>query len=142
MRTVIQVLFFEQLQLRTSVAGCLLVSDSLDVSRQAPNEGGWTATGMRENHALKAGMDSMRSRLSELEKECSNMRQEIGSLGRAKKWSIWGNASKKLGLKSQMCSAQEGSVSKQNDRVEGNEKSRDKQRKKEKKKKNRPTSDV
>lgn len=87
------------------------------------------ATGVRENHALKAGMDSMRSRLSELEKECSNMRQEIGSLGRTKKWSIWGNVSKKLGLKSQMCSAQEGSVSKQNDRVEGNEKSRDKQRK-------------
>ncbi|XP_057797756.1 BTB/POZ domain-containing protein At1g30440-like [Salvia miltiorrhiza] len=137
LRTIIQVLFFEQLQLRTSVAGCLLVSDNLDVSRQAPNEGGWTTTAVRENHALKAGMDSMRTRVSELEKECSNMRQEIGSLGRAKRSSIWGNVSKKLGLKSQMCSAQEGSVSKQNDRVEGNEKSRDKHRKEKK----RPTSD-
>ncbi|KAH6757470.1 hypothetical protein C2S51_038813 [Perilla frutescens var. frutescens] len=137
LRTIIQVLFFEQLQLRTSVAGCLLVSDNLDVSRQAPNEASWTATGVRENQALKVGMDSMRTRVSELEKECSNMRQEIAGLGRVKGSSIWGNVYKKLGLKSQMCGAQEGSVSKQSDRVEKLEKSREKQRKEKK----RPTSE-
>lgn len=80
------------------------------------------------------GMDNMRTRVSELEKECSNMRQEIQGLGRVRGSGIWGNVFKKLGLKSQMCSAQEGSVSKQNDRVE---KSRDKHRKEKK----MPTSD-
>lgn len=129
LRTIIQVLFFEQLQLRTSVAGCLLVSDNLDISRQAPNEGSWTNTATRENEVLKVGMDSMRTRVSELEKECSNMRREIAGLDRVKRSSIWGHVTRKLGLKSQMCSAEEGSVSKPNERVE---KSRDNKHAKEK----------
>ena len=120
LRIIVQVLFFEQLQLRTSIAGCFLVSDNLDGSRQlrsgivGSNEGGW-GTAVRENQVLKVGMDSMRMRVSELEKECSNMRQEIEKLGRPKGSSAWGNVSKKFGfkLKSQMCSAQEGSVSNQ-----------------------------
>ncbi|XP_054802960.1 BTB/POZ domain-containing protein At1g30440 [Prosopis cineraria] len=121
LRIIVQVLFFEQLQLRTSIAGCFLVSDNLDGSRQlrsgfaGSNEGGW-ATAVRENQVLKVGMDNMRMRVSELEKECSNMRQEIEKLGRSKGSSTWGTVSKKFGfkLKSQMCSAQEGSVSNQN----------------------------
>ncbi|KAI7740176.1 hypothetical protein M8C21_004703, partial [Ambrosia artemisiifolia] len=76
------------LQLRTSIAGCFLVSDNLaDRSRQfrsglgaASQEGGWN-TAVRENQVLKVGMDSMRLRVSELEKECSNMKQEIEKLG-------------------------------------------------------------
>ncbi|KAF7803924.1 BTB/POZ domain-containing protein [Senna tora] len=120
LRIIVQVLFFEQLQLRTSIAGCFLVSDNLDGSRQlrsgfaGSNEGGW-ATAVRENQVLKVGMDNMRMRVSELEKECSNMRQEIEKLGRPKGSSAWGAVSKKFGfkLKSQMCSAQEGSVSNQ-----------------------------
>ncbi|XP_010241172.1 PREDICTED: BTB/POZ domain-containing protein At1g30440 isoform X2 [Nelumbo nucifera] len=120
LRVVVQVLFFEQLQLRTSIAGCFLVSDNLDGSRQlrsgfaGSNEGGWT-TAVRENQVLKVGMDNMRMRVSELEKECSSMRQEIEKLGRGKNSGTWGNMSKKFGLKikSQMCSAQEGSVSNQ-----------------------------
>ncbi|CAI9089664.1 OLC1v1024283C3 [Oldenlandia corymbosa var. corymbosa] len=122
LRIIVQVLFFEQLQLRTSIAGCFLVSDNLDGgSRQfrsgmvGQNEGGW-ATAVRENQVLKVGMDNMRMRVSELEKECSSMRQEIEKLGRGKGSSTWGNVSKKFGfrMKSQMCSAQEGSVSNQN----------------------------
>ncbi|GLT82141.1 hypothetical protein SLE2022_005510 [Rubroshorea leprosula] len=121
LRIVVQVLFFEQLQLRTSIAGCFLVSDNLDGSRQlrsgfaGSNEGGW-ATAVRENQVLKVGMDNMKMRVSELEKECTNMRQEMEKLGRVKGSSTWGNVSKKFGfkLKSQMCSAQEGSVSNQN----------------------------
>ncbi|KAI3439168.1 uncharacterized protein J3R85_005127 [Psidium guajava] len=120
LRIIVQVLFFEQLQLRTSIAGCFLVSDNLDGSRQlrsglgTSGEGGW-ATAVRENQVLKVGMDNMRMRVSELEKECSNMRQEIEKLGRVKGSSTWGSVSKKLGfrMKSQMCSAQEGSVSNQ-----------------------------
>lgn len=122
LRVVVQVLFFEQLQLRTSIAGCFLVSDNLaDGSRQlrsgfaGSTEGGW-ATAVRENQVLKVGMDNMRMRVSELEKECSNMRQEIEKLGggRPKGSSSW--VSKKFGfkIKSQMCSAEERSVSNQN----------------------------
>ncbi|KAJ4880004.1 BTB/POZ domain-containing protein [Raphanus sativus] len=138
LRVIVQVLFFEQLQLRTSVAGCFLVSDNLDGgSRQlrsggfaggggSSTEGGGWATAVRENQVLKVGMDSMRMRVCELEKECSNMRQEIEKLGGGKTTSkvggggkTWENVSKRLGfgikLKShQMCSAQEGSVSKSN----------------------------
>ncbi|KAK9714322.1 hypothetical protein RND81_06G086300 [Saponaria officinalis] len=124
LRIVVQVLFFEQLQLRNSIAGCFLVSENLDASQQlrsglagTTNEGGW-ATAVRENQVLKVGMDSMRMRVSELEKECSSMRQEIESLGRVKtSSSAWGNVSKKFGLglklKTQMCSAEEKSVSNQ-----------------------------
>ncbi|GAB4829407.1 hypothetical protein Ancab_019079 [Ancistrocladus abbreviatus] len=122
LRVIVQVLFFEQLQLRNSIAGCFLVSENLEGSRQLRSglvgghtEGGW-ATAVRENQVLKVGMDNMRMRVSELEKECSNMKQEIQKLGHAKGSSTWGNVSKKFGfrLKSQMCSAQEGSVSNQN----------------------------
>ncbi|KAK9153317.1 hypothetical protein Sjap_000797 [Stephania japonica] len=138
LRVIVQVLFFEQLQLRTSIAGCFLVSDNLDGSRQlwsgftGSNEGGW-ATAVRENQVLKVGMDNMRNRVSELEKECTNMRQEIEKLGRGKSASTWGNVSKKFGfkMKSQMCNAQEGSVS--NQKKNGNAKveklSKDRQRK-------------
>ena len=117
LRVVVQVLFFEQLQLRTSIAGCLLVSDNLDVSRPlrsglvgSGDGGGWAST-VRENQVLKEGMDSMRMRVYELEKECTSMRQEIEKLGGGK--SKWSTVSKKFGfkLKSQMCSAQEESVS-------------------------------
>ncbi|XP_068656632.1 BTB/POZ domain-containing protein At1g30440-like [Aristolochia californica] len=119
LRVVVQVLFFEQLQLRTSIAGCFLVSDNLEGSRPlrsgfaGSNEGGW-ASAVRENQVLKVGMDNMRMRVSELEKECTNMRQEIEKLGKAR--SAWTSVSKKFGfkIKSQMCSAQEGSVSDQN----------------------------
>ncbi|KAF3782908.1 BTB/POZ domain-containing protein [Nymphaea thermarum] len=119
LRVVVQVLFFEQLQLRTSIAGCFLVSDNLDGSRPlrsglvASNEGGWVSA-VRENQVLKVGMDNMRIRVSELEKECSNMRQEIEKLGKGRN-GTWSTMSKKFGfrMKSQMCSAQEGSVSSQ-----------------------------
>ncbi|KAH6830706.1 Phototropic-responsive NPH3 family protein [Perilla frutescens var. hirtella] len=143
LRIIVQVLFFEQLQLRTSIAGCFLVSENLDGSRQlrsglmgGANEGGW-ATAVRENQVLKVGMDSMRMRVSELEKECSNMRQEIEKLGKVKgssTTSTWGNVSKKFGfrLKSQMCSAQEGSVSKQNNGGKKVEKVKEKQGKEKK----------
>lgn len=67
------------------------------------------------------------------------MKQEIEKLGRGKGssggngggGSTWGNMSKKFGfkLKSQMCSAQEGSVTKQNNASGKIEKSREKQRK-------------
>lgn len=74
--------------------------------------GGW-ASAVRENQVLRVGMDSMRMRVSELEKECSNMKQEIEKLGRGKSGG-WKAVPKKLHLlriKSQMCSAQEPALS-------------------------------
>uniref|UniRef100_A0A804IYE8 Uncharacterized protein n=1 Tax=Musa acuminata subsp. malaccensis TaxID=214687 RepID=A0A804IYE8_MUSAM len=121
LRVVVQVLFFEQLQLRTSVAGCLLVSDNLDGSRLlrsgiacSGEAGGCTPpTAVRENKDLKVGMDYMRMRVSELEKECTTMKQEIKKLGRGR--SRWSSISKKLGFRMKMplCSAHEDSVSDQ-----------------------------
>ncbi|KAM7255997.1 hypothetical protein ACFE04_011738 [Oxalis oulophora] len=125
LRIIVQVLFFEQLQLRTSIAGCFLVSENLDGgSRQLRNglvgatEGGLTnnMNTMRENEVLKVGMDNMRMRVSELEKECWNMKQEVEKLGRVKGYySKWKNM---LGfkIKPQMCSAQVASVRNQQNR--------------------------
>ncbi|KAL0911854.1 hypothetical protein M5K25_017781 [Dendrobium thyrsiflorum] len=113
LRVVVQVLFFEQLQLRTSIAGCFLVSDNLDggsrALRQGIEGGGW-AISMKDNQILKVGMDHMRMRVSELEKECSTIRQEIDRLGQGR--SGWTVVPKKFGfkLKLQMCSAKEDSV--------------------------------
>uniref|UniRef100_A0ACD6A788 Uncharacterized protein n=1 Tax=Avena sativa TaxID=4498 RepID=A0ACD6A788_AVESA len=122
LRVVVQVLFFEQLQLRTSIAGCLFVSDNLEGSRPlrsgmaiSGEAGGWSAA-VRENQVLKVGMDNMRMRLAELEKECSDMRQEISKLGRGGKIGGWASHVPRkfnLKMKPQMCSAQEGSVSEQ-----------------------------
>lgn len=114
LRVIVQVLFFEQLQLRTSIAGCFLVSENLDGSRPlrsglvGPNEGGGWATAVRENQVLKVGMDHMRMRVSELEKECSTMRQEIERLDRLRNGQS--SISKKLGFrvgKPQICSTQD-----------------------------------
>ncbi|KAK4751176.1 hypothetical protein SAY87_004658 [Trapa incisa] len=135
LRIIVKVLFFEQLQLRTSIAGCLHVSDNVDRSRSfrsgpiagAP-EGGW-ATAVRENQVLRVGMDSMKVRVSELEKECQSMKQEIEKLGKEKSNNedsnigagdaapgrsgrTWGKMKRRFGfkVKSQMCSAEEESV--------------------------------
>ncbi|CAA7404916.1 unnamed protein product [Spirodela intermedia] len=126
LRVVVQVLFFEQLQLKSSIASCFLVSENLDGSRalrsggaaEGTGGGGGWATAARENQVLKVGMDSMRMRVSELEKECSTMKEEIEKLGRGRSSGGGGGGGwasvvpRKLGMKikSQMCSAQEGSV--------------------------------
>lgn len=115
LRVIVQVLFFEQLQLRTSIAGCFLVSENLEGSRPlrsgiaGPSEGGW-ANAVRDNQVLRVGMDNMRMRVSELEKEYSNIKQQIEKLGRERS----NNWPKKLGfrIKSQMCSAEDGSINK------------------------------
>lgn len=132
LRIIVQVLFFEQLQLRTSISSCFLAPGNIDGSRQlrsglvASSDGGWN-TAERENQVLKVGMDSMRKKVSELEKECSTMKQEIQKLGRVGT-NIWGNMSKKfrLNLKSQMCSADEGSVSNYNSESRNGEQKKEK----------------
>ncbi|PKA57003.1 BTB/POZ domain-containing protein [Apostasia shenzhenica] len=126
LRVIVQVLFFEQLQLRTSIAGCFLMSDNLDCSRPlrsgliASSEGGGWATAATENQVLKVGMDHMRMRVSELEKECSTLRQELERLGKGRNG--WGSVSKfGFSFGPQICSNQDErqkSVSKKIERLE------------------------
>uniref|UniRef100_A0A5B7AZ86 BTB/POZ domain-containing protein n=1 Tax=Davidia involucrata TaxID=16924 RepID=A0A5B7AZ86_DAVIN len=87
LRIILQVLFFEQLQLRTALAGCLHALDT-EIAPAAPmtvpNEmagqivqrDGWVAV-VRENQVLKVDMEKMRSRVRELEEEFSKIKQEM-----------------------------------------------------------------
>lgn len=125
LRVVVQVLFFEQMQLRTAIAGCFLVSENLDASRPSRQNVGISNDGalppqnirgegrpniVRENQVLKTDMDIIRARVLELEKECSSMRKEIDKLGKGK--GQGGSASKTLGfkLKSQFCSTEKDAI--------------------------------
>ncbi|KAL6857246.1 hypothetical protein ACP4OV_018628 [Aristida adscensionis] len=114
LRVIVQVLFFEQLQLRSSIAECLMVSEPLDGgSRQLglPVSGehrvaGWPLQAARENQTLREGMDSMKQRVAELEKECSAMREDIERLGRSRSTGK-GRFPFPLSVKPQICSTKE-----------------------------------
>ncbi|KAJ8616042.1 hypothetical protein MRB53_035414 [Persea americana] len=98
LRVVIQVIFFEQLRLRTTVAGWFFVSDSLENS-QATNENLALSKNNRSNQAEAIcdpngnqviSFDDVKLRVSELEKEYLHMRQEIEKLGKPKSyWNIF-----------------------------------------------------
>ncbi|KAH7277699.1 hypothetical protein KP509_38G003100 [Ceratopteris richardii] len=114
LRTVVQVLFFEQLQLRTAIASCFMVSDnSCPLQHPSAADGGimpvaalrgegW-ANAFRENHALKVDMDHMKLRVNDLERECSGMQEELQKLGKMR--GQWKLLSKALGgrFKSHIC---------------------------------------
>ncbi|XP_051119287.1 BTB/POZ domain-containing protein At5g66560 [Andrographis paniculata] len=100
LRAVVQVLFFEQLQLRHAIAGSLMAADpgaaatandgwllrddededndAAIAARPPPPEASstWRAT-VRENQVLRQDMDSMRVRVHELERECTTMKKAI-----------------------------------------------------------------
>lgn len=88
LRVVLQVLFFEQMQLRTALAGCLNVLDTESAPAAAPltvpgemagqivQRDGWV-TVVRENRVLKVDMEKMRSRVVELEEEFGKIKQEM-----------------------------------------------------------------
>ncbi|CAM0876127.1 unnamed protein product [Alopecurus aequalis] len=89
LRAVLQVLFFEQLQLRRAITGTLLAStgDPRGRSQQqqrtaalrhavGPSET-WRTTAVQESRVLRVDMDGMRSRVQGLERECSSMRRAI-----------------------------------------------------------------
>ncbi|XP_058101719.1 BTB/POZ domain-containing protein At5g03250-like [Magnolia sinica] len=101
LRVIVQVLFFEQLRLRTSIASWFFVSDNIDDS-QAPHgnlvlskdDDPAPVEPTKEN--LSVGIDNMKLRVSDLEEECLSMRQEIEKLGKKNSWNIF---SRKCGLK-------------------------------------------
>ncbi|XP_015877189.3 BTB/POZ domain-containing protein At5g03250 [Ziziphus jujuba] len=109
LRVIVQVLFFEQLRLRTSIAGWFFVSDNLGNSQNpsgnltlARNEAS-IQTGTAQDQTI--AVESMREKVSELEKECLNMREEIEKLVKTK--GSWNAILKKLGfrVKSKSCEA-------------------------------------
>ncbi|VVB18332.1 unnamed protein product [Arabis nemorensis] len=143
LRAVVQVLFFEQLQLRHAIAGTLLAAQSPstegrpsvttarrdvtiteedcdDERRGGEGEvdvGKWKKT-VRENQVLRLDMDTMRTRVHKLERECSNMKKVIAKIDkegspaattdRPRSWSI----TKKFGckFKTQVCDSHEATM--------------------------------
>ncbi|URD91135.1 BTB POZ domain-containing protein [Musa troglodytarum] len=99
LRLVVQVLFFEQLHLRSSIAGWLFVSDRVENS-QAPHSSNVAIQAdiseEQENDDHHVDVDDMRSQVLELEKECLSMKQEIGKLGKPR--SSWNIFSRKCGF--------------------------------------------
>ncbi|KAF0915294.1 hypothetical protein E2562_035330 [Oryza meyeriana var. granulata] len=97
LRAVLQVLFFEQLQLRRAITGTLLSSSgaphpqarhhryqqprpaAVAASRHSVDTAGeaWRSTAMQDSQVLRLDMDSMRNRVQDLERECSSMRRAI-----------------------------------------------------------------
>ncbi|RLN17735.1 BTB/POZ domain-containing protein [Panicum miliaceum] len=85
LRAVLQVLFFEQLQLRRAITSTLLAPTAAGTPRAArqqragPGEPAWRgATALaQESQVLRLDMDSVASRVQELERECSSMRRAI-----------------------------------------------------------------
>ncbi|KAI3472808.1 hypothetical protein Pfo_029360 [Paulownia fortunei] len=94
LRVIVQVLFFEQLRLRTSISGWFFVSDNLDNS-QNPNSVLALSknAGCRQREASRdrgPGIDDMRERVCELEKECQSMKEEFQKLAKTKRsWNIF-----------------------------------------------------
>ncbi|KAL4388998.1 hypothetical protein HN51_009840 [Arachis hypogaea] len=93
LRVVLQVLFFEQLQLRTALASCLHALDNEinpaapsivagDTAGQIVQRDGWV-TVVRENQVLKVDMENMRSRVGELEQEFGKIKQEMKTISKS-----------------------------------------------------------
>ncbi|RZS21170.1 hypothetical protein BHM03_00053784 [Ensete ventricosum] len=98
LRAVVQVLFFEQLQLRRAIAGTLMAAEHEEEEEDEAAEGE-----RREGGGLD--MDSMRSRVQGLERECSRMRKAIERMDRGVAAGGRGKLARRLGCKfgTQVC---------------------------------------
>lgn len=94
LRAIVQVLFFEQLQLRHAIAGSLLAVDTTAAAVAAAGAGGHPVdaasllpatarSALRDNQVLRLDMDTMRTRVQELEKECSTMKKAIEKIDKS-----------------------------------------------------------
>ncbi|GMI86430.1 hypothetical protein like AT5G66560 [Hibiscus trionum] len=140
LRAVVQVLFFEQLQLRHAIAGTLLAAEAAptnagmlsEAMREEEEEGEeekrvgvwrgeegrsssstWRAA-VSENQVLRLDMDGMRTRVHQLERECSTMKKAIQNIEKGgPRGGGWrGSLNKRLGckFKTQVCDSQESTV--------------------------------
>ncbi|PRQ43556.1 putative SKP1/BTB/POZ domain, NPH3 domain-containing protein [Rosa chinensis] len=95
LRVIVQVLFFEQLRLRTSISGWLFV-DNLENSQNPSGNLGLPSKNDGSNQVDPAQVDravgfdhEVRERVLELQKECSSMKKELQKLVKNKRsWSI------------------------------------------------------
>ncbi|TXG59544.1 hypothetical protein EZV62_014117 [Acer yangbiense] len=139
LRAVVQVLFFEQLQLRHAIAGTLLAADAAvpqeagrasgiredddDVEEEeetttggevvvaeASNNGATWRKAVRENQVLRLDMDSMRTRVHQLERECSSMKKVIDKIDKKGGWRE--SLTRRFGckFKTQVCDSHEQTV--------------------------------
>lgn len=134
----VQVLFFEQLQLRHAIAETLIAAETgTEIGRHSAalgreeEDGGeplrlgfesedvqeenstWRVT-VRENQVLRFDMDSMRTRVHQLERECSSMKRVIEKIEKpATHGGGWrASLGKKLGckFKTQVCDSHQSAV--------------------------------
>ncbi|XVF76448.1 hypothetical protein PTKIN_Ptkin13bG0266900 [Pterospermum kingtungense] len=108
LRVIVQVLFFEQLRLRTSISGWFFVSDNLENSQNhSRNFGLLKNHGSNpmdsEQHHATGGEDDVKQRVSELEKDCMSMKEELQKLVKTKR--SWRDFTRRLGFnkKSHSC---------------------------------------
>ncbi|KAF5750387.1 Phototropic-responsive NPH3 family protein [Tripterygium wilfordii] len=110
LRVIVQVLFFEQMRLRTSISGWFFVSENLETSQNPDGSIGLPRND--ESNKMDNAQDcavafDIAERVSDLEKECLSMNQELRKLAKSKRsWKIF---SKKLGFgqKSRHCNVKE-----------------------------------
>jgi hypothetical protein len=135
LRVVVQVLFFEQLQLRTAIANCFMMSDTSSRPFRAAADGAPSgpllsgavrpvvgATGLdiesqqqQQQSLLRADIDSIRLRVQELERECSGIKQDMRSKPGKKLRSHWRLISAVMGgkFRAQLCRARGSEVQSQ-----------------------------
>ncbi|XWS59674.1 hypothetical protein CRYUN_Cryun08bG0142100 [Craigia yunnanensis] len=108
LRVIVQVLFFEQLRLRTSISGWFFVSDNLENSQNPSGNFGLLKTDGSHpldsaKHRATGGEDDVKHRVSELEKDCLGMKEELQKLVKTKR--SWRNFTRRLGFnkKSHSC---------------------------------------
>ncbi|KAK2658067.1 hypothetical protein Ddye_011119 [Dipteronia dyeriana] len=89
LRVIIQVLFFEQLRLRTSISGWFFVDD-FESSQNPSVPKNDRSRQMDPSKDQVDGVNEVRERVSELEKECLNMKQELQKIVKTKRsWNIF-----------------------------------------------------
>ncbi|KAJ1406398.1 SKP1/BTB/POZ domain superfamily [Sesbania bispinosa] len=110
LRVVVQVLFFEQLKLRTSVAGWFFASDNLDNSQNLNGNLPLLRNDGNTPHNPVIAFDNMKERVSELEKECLSMKQDLEKMMKSK--GSWNMILKKLGCRLMPKSSNNSKVSK------------------------------
>ncbi|PWA65465.1 phototropic-responsive NPH3 family protein [Artemisia annua] len=95
LRIVLQVLFFEQMQLRAALANAIdnenpttgpmsiVPSGGTGTAGQLVQREGWV-TVVRENHVMKVNMERLRGRVLELEDEFNKMKEEMKRVSRTR----------------------------------------------------------
>lgn len=93
LRVIVQVLFFEQLRLRTTVSGWFFVSNNLENTQdtsenlEIPKFDGTLQVDTKQDHG--PGVVDMKKRVLDLEKQCLSMKEEIQKLVKMRRsWNI------------------------------------------------------